>query len=120
MREGIVFVQNCAEDHEDSETEEHAEDEFICFGELRGNEQGKGNAQHHDIGCNVEDGVSDQVVNSSGALNILNRDFPVPIEGTTPDTQVKNFHNNERNDNVCANNPDSELLLEAKGQLVVE
>jgi hypothetical protein len=55
--EGIVFIQYCAHDDEDAEGEEDAEEEFLGVGELGGYEEGQGDAEHHNVGGDVEDGV---------------------------------------------------------------
>jgi hypothetical protein len=61
--EGVVFVDDGAHDDEDAETEEDAEDDLSSPWELGGDEEGEGDAEHHDVGGDVEDCVCNQVVN---------------------------------------------------------
>jgi hypothetical protein len=57
MGEGVIFIQYCTKDDEDTEGEEDAEEEFLCPGELGGYEEGEGDAEHHYVGGDVKDGV---------------------------------------------------------------
>ena len=59
MCKRIIFVEDSAHDDEDTKAEETAEDEFFGAWKLRGDEEWEGDAQHHDIRGDVEDGVCD-------------------------------------------------------------
>lgn len=62
MGEGVVFVDDGAHDDEYAETEEDAEDDFSSPWELGGDEERERDAEHHDVGGDVEHCVCNQVV----------------------------------------------------------
>lgn len=57
--EGVVLGEDCAEDDEEAEGEDGAEDELLAEGEGGAQEDGERDAEHAEVGGDVEDGVDD-------------------------------------------------------------
>lgn len=57
--EGVVFVEDCGDDDEDSQAEDADKGDFLGQGYLDADEHGDADQKHDDIGGDVEDGICD-------------------------------------------------------------
>jgi len=81
--------------------------------QLRANQDGDRNSEHHQIGGDIEYSCSDEMIVVCCTLWISDWDSPVLLDRSAPDTQEENLSDEVAKDTVAADNLDGEVLAKS-------